>query len=203
MSPDIEWHVGEDAEQETIARTSSARRSQRGRWAVIITIGLGVGLGLLYRSIPEPPPQPIDPAPAPAVIESPLSPLPAPAPLDVAIERDAEHLASMNTKNGITFNPALARMPQAYADWYAALQNAYGRWGPPAYQTLYTVFETGTLPSGVVWVKLGNFATAISIVTPVSIAWRMIAGSGHCPINLSGAVRPPRYRRAMPGRSDR
>ncbi len=60
-----------------------------------------------------------------------------------------EYLASLRTNNGVTFNPALARMPQAYADWYAALQNAYGRWGPPAYQTLYTVFETGTLPSGV------------------------------------------------------
>jgi hypothetical protein len=44
-----------------------------------------------------------------------------------------------------------------YADWYAALQNAYGRWGPPAYQTLVTVFETGTLSSGVVWAKLGQF----------------------------------------------
>ena len=155
MSPDIEWRVGEDAEQETIAQvTSSARRSRRGRWAVIITIGLGVGLGLLYRSIPEPLPKPIGPAPAPTVIESPL---PTPELLDAAVERDAEHLASLNAKNGITFNPALARMPQAYANWYTALQNAYGGWGPPSYQTLYTVFETGTLPSGVVWVKLGQF----------------------------------------------
>ncbi len=71
MSPDIEWHVGEDAEQETIARTSSPPPSRRGRWAVLIAIGLGVGLGLLYRSIPEPPAKPIDPAPAPAVFQSP------------------------------------------------------------------------------------------------------------------------------------
>ena len=61
MSPDIEWHVGEDAEQETIARTSVPRRSRRSRWAVLIAIGLGVGLGLVYRSIPEPPAKPIEP----------------------------------------------------------------------------------------------------------------------------------------------
>jgi hypothetical protein len=156
MSPDIEWHVGEEAEQEIIARTSGARRSRRGRWAVIIAIGLGVGLGLLYRSIPEPPPNPIDPALAPPVIASPLSPLPAPESLEAAIERDAEYLASLKTGDGVTFNPALARMPQAYADWYAALQNAYGRWGPPAHQTLYTVFETGTLPNGIIWAQLGQ-----------------------------------------------
>ena len=71
MSPDIEWHVGEDAEQETIARTSDPHPSRRGRWAVLIAIGLGVGLGLLYRSIPEPPAKPIAPTPAPAVFQSP------------------------------------------------------------------------------------------------------------------------------------
>jgi hypothetical protein len=157
MSPDIEWHIGEEADQETIARTSTTRRSRLSRWVVISAIGLGVGLGVLYRSIPEPPPNPIEPAPIPTVIEAPLSPLPTPETLDAAIQRDAERLASMNTKNGIAFNPALAGMPQAYADWYAALQNAYGRWGPPPYQTLYTVFETGTLSSGIVWVKLGQF----------------------------------------------
>ena len=160
MSPDIEWRVGEDADQETIAQTAHAPRSWRKRWVVISAIGLGVGLGLLYRSIPEPLPKPIGPTLVPTVIASPLSPLPpppTPEPLDIAVERDAEYLASLKTNNGVTFNPALAQMPQAYADWYAALQNAYGDWGPPSYQTLYTVFETGTLPSGVMWVKLGQF----------------------------------------------
>ena len=160
MSPDIEWHVGENADQETIAHTSTARRSRRRWWAVIIAIGLGVGLGVLYRSIPAPPAKPIEPTPAPAVIQAPLLPLPTPAsaePLLVAIQCDAQHLASLPTGDRVTFNPALARLPQAYADWYAALQNAYGRWGDSAYGTLYTIFETGTLSSGAVWVKLGQF----------------------------------------------
>lgn len=157
MSPDIEWHVGEEAERETIASTSHARRSRRKQWVVISAIGLGVGLGLLYRSIPEPPPKPIGPAPTPTVIESPPSQRPTPESLAAAIERDADRLASMTISDRVTFDPALAHLPQAYADWYAALQSAYGRWGPPAHQTRYTIFETGTLPSGITWVKLGQF----------------------------------------------
>lgn len=156
MSPDIEWHVGEDAEQETIANTSNARRSRRSLWAVIIAIGLGVGLALLYRSIPEPSPKPIDPTPAPAVVQSPLSPLPTPESIAAAIERDAQRLSASagDATRRITFDDS-AKVE--YAEWYTALQNAYGQWGPPSYQTLYTVFETGTLPSGVTWVKLGQF----------------------------------------------
>jgi len=156
MGPDIEWHVGEGAEQETIAQATVPRRSRR-LWAMIIAIGLGTGLGLLYRSIPEPPAKPIGSTPAPAVVQSPLSPLPAPQALEAAIHRDALRLASMTSTDRVTFDPALSQMPQAYADWYAALQNAYGRWGPAAYQTLYTVFESGTLPSGIAWAKLGQF----------------------------------------------
>ncbi|NTU65665.1 MAG: hypothetical protein HGB05_20260, partial [Chloroflexi bacterium] len=156
MSPDIEWHVGEDAEQETIANTSNARRSRRSLWAVIIAIGLGVGLALLYRSIPESSPKPIDPTPAPAVVQSPLSPLPTPESIAAAIERDAQRLSASagEATRRITFDDS-AKVE--YAEWYTALQNAYGQWGPPSYQTLYTVFETGTLPSGVTWVKLGQF----------------------------------------------
>ncbi len=157
MSPDIEWHVGDDADQETIAHTANARRPQRKLWLVLSAIGLGVVLGFVYRSIPEPPPKPITPAPVPATIAAPLLPLASAESLDAAIERDARYLAAMKTRNGITFSPGTAQWPQAYADWYAALQNAYGGWGPPAYETLYTVFETGTLPSGIAWVKLGQF----------------------------------------------
>jgi hypothetical protein len=157
MGPDIEWHVGEEAEQETIARTSSIRRSRRGWWAVLIAIGLGVGLGLLYRSIPEPSAKPIGATPTSAVFQSPLSPLPTPQTLEAAIQRDALHLASMTSTDGMTFDPTLSQMLQAYANWYAALQNAYGGWGPITPLTPYTIFETGTLPSGVTWVKLGQF----------------------------------------------
>src|SRR5512143_2996724 len=115
MGPHIEWHVGEDAEQETIAQTTTARRSPRRRWIVISAIGLGVVLGLLYRSIPEPPPKPIGSAPITAVIASPLSPLPTPESLDAAIKRDALRLASSAGEANHTI--AFAAPGEKFADW--------------------------------------------------------------------------------------
>ena len=124
---------------------------------VISAIGLGVGLGLLYRSIQEPPLQPIEPAPDPTVIESPPSPLSTPESFDAAVKRDAQYLASMGIQNGVAFDPALARLPQVYANWYAALQNVYGGWGSPPFQRLYGVLERGTLSDGVSWEKMVQF----------------------------------------------
>ena len=45
MSPDIEWHVGEDAEQETIAQVTSDRPSRWRRPIVLIVAALGAGAG--------------------------------------------------------------------------------------------------------------------------------------------------------------
>lgn len=155
MSPDIEWQVGEEAERETIARTTSARRSTRSRWAVIGAIGLGVALALLYRSIPEPTPRAIDPLPAPAVITSPLSPVPTVDSLAAAVERDALRLASSagETKHLFTFEDAA----DPYADWYATLQDAFGRWGAPPTRAVYTIVASGTLSSGTAWVTVRQF----------------------------------------------
>jgi hypothetical protein len=154
MGPHIEWQVGEDAEQETIAKTAPARRSLRRRWIVISAIGLGVVLGLLYRSVPEPPPKPIGSAPIATVIASPLSPLPTPQSLDAAIERDALRLASSAGEANHLI--AFAAPGDKFADWYAALQNAFGRWGTPPAQALYTVSVSGTLPGGA-WATLGQY----------------------------------------------
>jgi hypothetical protein len=154
MGPHIEWQVGEAAEQETIAKTAPARRSLRRRWIVISAIGLGVVLGLLYRSVPEPPPKPIASAPIATVIASPLSPLPTPQSLDAAIERDALRLASSAGEANHLI--AFAAPGDKFADWYAALQNAFGRWGTLPAQALYTVSVSGTLPGGA-WVTLGQY----------------------------------------------
>jgi hypothetical protein len=156
MSPDIEWQVGENAEQETIARTTPTHRSPRRRWIVISAIGLGVVLGLLYRSIPEPPPKPIGSAPIPTVIASPSRSVlrPTPQSLDAAIERDALRLASSAGEG--THLIAFTAAGDKFADWYAALQNAFGRWGTSPAQALYTVSVSGTLPGGA-WVTLGQY----------------------------------------------
>ncbi len=156
MSPDIEWRVGEDDEQETVVKTVPPHRSRRSWLVIAIVVLLGTGLGVIYRSLPEPPA--IVPTPVPAVITSPLSPLPTPAvpePLTAAVERDVLRLASSagEANHMITFGTA----GDTFADWYSTLQNAYGRWGTPLDQDMYTVSATGTLPSGVAWVTLGQF----------------------------------------------
>ncbi|CAG0928889.1 hypothetical protein TFLX_01129 [Thermoflexales bacterium] len=158
MSPDVEWRVGEDAEQEIIAQTSRVHRSRRSLWAVTIAIGLGVSLGVIYRSIPEPSPKPIEPTRIPTIVPTPSLPSPTREPLEAAIQRDAFHLATSSGEadRRLTFDPALGRMSQAYADWYAALQNAPGAWGATDPQALVAVFETGRLPSNVVWADLGQ-----------------------------------------------
>ncbi|HSD82543.1 MAG TPA: hypothetical protein VLG46_01715 [Anaerolineae bacterium] len=158
MSPDVEWSIGEDAEREIIVRTSPVRRSRRSLWTVILAIGLGVSLGVIYRSIPEPPARPIAPTAIPTVVHAPALPAPTHEPLETAIQRDAVQLATLDGKreHKVVFDPALGRMPQAYADWYAALQNAYGSWGTTNPRALVAVFETGTLPNGVAWADVGQ-----------------------------------------------
>ncbi len=49
MSPDIEWHVGEDAEQETIAQVTSDRPSRWRKPIVLIAAVLGAGAGRALR----------------------------------------------------------------------------------------------------------------------------------------------------------
>ncbi len=55
MSPDIEWQVGEDAEQEMIAQISTRRPSRWQKLFVLTAAALGLGLGILYSAVPEPP----------------------------------------------------------------------------------------------------------------------------------------------------
>ena len=88
------------------------------------------------------------------MIASPLSPLPTPESLDAAIERDALRLASSAGEANHLI--AFAAPGDKFADWYAALQNAFGRWGTPPAQALYTVSVSGTLPGGA-WVTLGQY----------------------------------------------
>jgi hypothetical protein len=85
MSPDIHWHVGEEAEQETIVRTTPARQSRRSWIALLIVVLLGIGLGTLYRSIPDPAPRPTSPPTPPPAPTHPA----IPAKLFEAIDRDA------------------------------------------------------------------------------------------------------------------
>lgn len=125
MSPDIEWRVGEDAEQETIARITSSKPSRWRKPIVLVMTVLGIGLGALYASIPEPlrpmmPPTPIA-SPAPTVTS--LPPTPA---LAQTIDREARALSNgdMPTLLGL-FDP------DDYG-WRQDQISSFKPWGAPS-----------------------------------------------------------------------
>ena len=154
MSPDIEWHIGEESDRETIVKTTQRRPPRWRKPIVIIAAILGIGLGIAYAAIPEPP-QP--PAPAPTV-PSPASTPQLPS-LDEAIRRDAYALTANTGEVYPTtfFTTAPSSAMEEYADWYSALQSIDVHWNPIGSRSMYTVFETGTLPDGTAWVKMGQF----------------------------------------------
>ncbi len=163
MSPDLEWRVGDETGQETIARTLPRSMSRWRKSAMAIVMMLGVGLGVIYASIPEPPKRMAAPTPTAIDLRSaaadftPNAPPPAPttAPLQEAIRRDAYVLATRaGEPNHVIAFAAIRSIPAQYTDWYAALQNADGRWGTVAPAQMYQVIQTGTLRSDVVWVDL-------------------------------------------------
>ena len=57
MRPDIEWRIGETADEETIIQDRPAAAHWR-TGVVLFVVAAGLGLGLLYSSVPEPPPRP-------------------------------------------------------------------------------------------------------------------------------------------------
>lgn len=159
MSPDIEWHVGEDAEQETIIKTASRKP---GRWRkpiVLIAAALGIGLGVIYASIPEPSPRPIAPAPvstitsvpvtaAPRSTDLPPTPQPtaAPSALDNAVLREAHALAEGDpSEYMIMQDPSLYQRRQDALAFYSV-------WGrPAAAEPYYTIRQTGTVDADTAW----------------------------------------------------
>ena len=140
--PQIEWQVedGERGEQ-TIAQTPRPRKPSRWRWlSLAVVIVLGVSLGVLYYSIPAPPPLPATPTPLPT---------PTPRSLEAAIEQESQALARGDLNN------FMAVQDTYDADWYQSQQASFEDWlrAPPG-SPLYTVVNSGTLPSGKVWVDI-------------------------------------------------
>src|SRR5512147_369312 len=91
MSPDIQWHVGEDAARETIAQTTSAQHPRRNKWVALLVVVFGVSLGVAYRSLPDAAPRPT-PTSVPTVPPEPTRPA-VPAALYQTIEREVSALA--------------------------------------------------------------------------------------------------------------
>ncbi len=132
MSPDLHWHVGEDAEQEIIVQAAAPRRSRRSWIAVLIVIVLGTSLGVAYRSLPEPAPRPTL-APSPTPQPTPTHP-PIPTKLFQTIDREAQALADGNVQAYLDLH--------VYSSDVERLQNNFQAWGWPTNgQPLYSIVD--------------------------------------------------------------
>src|SRR5512147_2588306 len=97
--PDMQWHIDEDAEEETSVTVTEPRRSLR--WlAILLAVILGVGLGIMYRSVPEPAPRPTA-APQPTPTR-----LAIPAKLFETIDREAQALADGDLATYLEVQPS-------------------------------------------------------------------------------------------------
>jgi hypothetical protein len=141
--PDIQWHVGEDKDQETIARASAPRRSRRSWLAVIIVVILGAGLGMVYRSLPEP-------APRPTPQPTPTRP-PVPAKLFASIDREAQALAEGDLESlDALWNFANFQEEQQRLGFVTA-------WGKPDAGPQYDILDFGLLSDDGAWADIRQY----------------------------------------------
>ncbi len=137
MSPDIDWQVGEDADQETIVHIS--RRPTRWRKPIVLlVIVIGLGLGLLYTSLPEP----AHPIATPTPIVTP-SPVPE---LAFTIDREARALATGDRQTfGSLLDPDEVK-------WRQDQLEAFRAWDTSPHGTkLYRIIATAQLDAQHAW----------------------------------------------------
>jgi hypothetical protein len=141
--PDIHWHVGEDAEQETLATATSPRRSRRSWIAIVIVVILGAGLGMVYRSLPEPAQRP---TPSP----SPTRPA-VPAKLYATIDREAQALAEGDLESmDALWNFANFQEEQQRLGFVTA-------WGQADTGPLYDILDFGLLSDDSAWADIRQY----------------------------------------------
>ena len=142
MSPDIEWHIGDEEGQETLVKLP--HKPSRRRWPLVVAmIILGASLGVLYYSTPSPPPLPSPPTPTPAPTPIPTS---TPSPIErllLTIDREAYALA-----DGDHVILETLRDPQARGD-LDQLESA--TWMHPTSGAWYRILAYGLLDDGTAW----------------------------------------------------
>jgi hypothetical protein len=149
MSPDIEWHVGEDAEQETIAQATSGKPSRWRRPIVLLAAALGLGLGVLYVSIPEPPQPIVSPTP---IATPPGTPVPPAPDLAETIDREARALASGDMPVFISLLD-----PDEYA-WRQDRISSFIPWGaPPSNDEFYRILAAQRVDAQYAWADVIQF----------------------------------------------
>lgn len=139
MSPDIEWHIGEESEQETVVKTQPKPPSRWRKFLIGAMLTLGASLGAVYSTLPAP-----LAAPRPTVMPTPTeSPLPALAPI---IEREAHALASGDVQAWT------ALQDPAEEQWRLGQLTAFETWGEPPLDTeLFSILNTGRLGANRAW----------------------------------------------------
>jgi len=148
--PDLHWHVGEDAEQETITTTTSSRRSRRSWVVILMVVVIGAVLGAVYRTIPEPAPWPT-PLPAPTPQPTPTRPA-IPAKLYEVIDREAQALADGDVDTYLALHEF--QDPQTI-DW---LRNNFAAWDRPTDERpLYTIIDFNLHPQAKAWADIRQF----------------------------------------------
>ncbi len=149
MSPDIEWRIGEEADQEILARvTTKPRRAGAQRLVLIVMAAVGIGLGIAYRSIPEPS------APSPPAAEQ-LTPTPSPTlppPLELLPDSIAREARALSMGDQQMF---AALQDQVDQSWLREQLAAFEPWGiPPFGVALYTIAFSDTLPDDRAWAEV-------------------------------------------------
>jgi len=144
MSPDIEWHISEESDQETIIKTTP-RGPPPWRWLAIgFVMILGIGLGVFYHSIPGPPKPP---TPISRLTPTALPPTPTLTPLEAAIDREAQALATFDLKTFVA-------MQDPNDPWWHQYRFQSGYWEQPEFGPLYTIVDSGTLASNRAWADI-------------------------------------------------
>jgi hypothetical protein len=145
MSPDIEWHVGEDAEQETIAKVTSGKPVRWRKPIMLLMAALGLGLGALYTAIPEPV-RPI--APPVSTVTFVTATPPPPRDLAPIIEREARALASGDMRAFI------ASLDPDDFEWRQEQISSYTPWGPPSNEAEFYDVLSGQIELDRAWVDV-------------------------------------------------
>ena len=147
MSPDIDWHVGEDDEHETVVTSTPAHRSRRRWWLLAMAVALGVSLGVVYRSLPELVPRP---TPSPSPTPQPTRTYPAiPVKLYATIDREAQALADGDVESYFALQASRTRR-NGFDDL-----SAWGR--PPDAEPLYTITNYNLRTPDKAWVDIRQF----------------------------------------------
>jgi hypothetical protein len=174
MSPDIEWRIGESADEETSVRVNPPAARWRAA-VVMVVVSSGIALGMLYMSIPEPMPRPTALRPT----SSPPTSISMPARDTRDVTRFAAPLADDYTRFNLLRDAidqevtALAEgdeaafsalQDQTDQDWLNTQRQDFHAWGrpstpeaPPGSLYFYSRIPSSPTPEQDAWIDISQY----------------------------------------------